>query len=441
MNSGLSSRKHWASSLPLPEHAPDPSEASRSRAAMEGPNPPALEGRCPVDLGFSGIKWLHVDPPVLIVDDFLTAAECSDVLSLTGDRLPPDAGRVIKIQSRVGSAPPSSTPPPPPPPPSTKSNTNTNTKTKTADYSEQQPKKQAAAAAGGTNNPAQRSSTTWYVRYGCGALAPIFHNLEGLLPALDRTQIEEVQLVRYAGSGQGFSWHEDALDESTATPEAGGQRVATVLVYLDDVVPEEDGTQTEAKTKTKTDRDAAAAAAAAAAPSTTSGRTLFRDLLGPNGKPLGVAPKRGRALLFFPAVREEAENTTASTTTADDDHNNNNDDDDDDDDDNGCAFGPIHPWDNTRADRRTVHAGEPPGDGGASSSAAAAATTATKHIAQIWIHSAPHTPVVFGRGLNPHGDAQKHIDELRAARRNSSSSNNASSNTSGGAAAVEPSRA
>jgi hypothetical protein len=171
-----------------------------------------------------------------------------------------------------------------------------------------------------------------------------------LLPDIQLEQTEEVQLVRYMGEGQGFGWHEDALSEQEATVDAGGQRIATLLVYLDDC---QDG----------------------------SGRTLFRDLRGggKDGKQrLGVSPKKGRALLFFPAI-----STTASIVEDDNESS---------DEDNG-AFGNVY-FDQTRADHRTTHAGEPPtGQNG------------QKHIAQLWIHSGKHTPVVFGRGLNRHSEA------------------------------------
>ena len=164
------------------------------------------------------------------------------------------------------------------------------------------------------------------------------------MPDIQLEQTEEVQLVQYMGEGQGFGWHEDALSEKEATIEAGGQRIATLLVYLDEC---------------------------------QDGRTLFRDLRGKDGKRLGVSPKKGRALLFFPAI-------TAATEDEEGDSNDNEDYD---------AFGNVY-FDNTRADHQTTHAGEPPmGQNG------------QKHIAQLWIHSGLHTPVVFGKGLNRHSEA------------------------------------
>lgn len=65
-------------------------------------------------------------------------------------------------------------------------------------------------------------------------MAPLLRSRMQLLPDIQLEQTEEVQLVRYMGDGQGFGWHEDALSEQEATMDAGGQRIATLLVYLDD---------------------------------------------------------------------------------------------------------------------------------------------------------------------------------------------------------------
>jgi len=83
---------------------------------------------------------------------------------------------------------------------------------------------------------------------------------------------EEPQLVWYQ-SGQQFSWHYDAIPPSLTAN--GGQRLATLLVYLDDVP--------------------------------SGGCTAFRDLqrggTDDSGRPLRleVAPQKGKALLFFPS--------------------------------------------------------------------------------------------------------------------------------------------
>mmetsp|Transcript_22830 Transcript_22830/g.40712 ORF Transcript_22830/g.40712 Transcript_22830/m.40712 type:complete len:366 (+) Transcript_22830:212-1309(+) len=302
-------KQEWASSLPLPENAKDPAMADRARHAMAGVSPTSLEGRCDVNLdGFDcRVKWLHVDPPVLTVDDFLTDKECDAALQLKNVSPPPGVGRVIKVESQLSDS---------------------------------------NKSRGGST----RTSTTWYVRYAADALAPLLDGLSELLPKVALEQVEEVQLVRYEGEGQGFGWHKDDLDDKEATQDAGGQRIATLLVYLDECC--------------------------------NNGRTVFRDLRGENNQRLAVSPKRGRALLFFPAV-------TGSTTLGDAASVA----------DSRKTFGDAY-FDDTRADHRTTHAGEPPTGNG---------NKGQKNIAQLWIHSSKHTPVVFGRGLNRHAEARRRV--------------------------------
>ena len=284
-DAGGSLNEEWKSSLPLPEHCNDPSIAKKAKAAMSGIDPIALEGRCNINFDRYDVQWAHIDPPVLIVDNFLTKSECHQILQLQNtDSLPQGAGRVIKVHSRLSE-----------------SNKENNAET------------------------SFRSSTTYYVRYGAPAVAPLLKGLLELFPDITIEQLEEVQLVRYEGSGQGFGWHEDTLATNEATPDAGGQRIATLLVYLNEC---EDG------------------------------RTLFRDLKGAHGQRLGVSPRIGRALLFFPSMTGTSKLKDMGLLA----------------DYPRKTFGDVY-YDNTCADHRTTHAGEPPGNDG------------QKDIAQIWIHS------------------------------------------------------
>jgi prolyl 4-hydroxylase len=79
-------------------------------------------------------------------------------------------------------------------------------------------------------------------------------------------QMEEPQIVRYQ-KGQEFSWHYDEVP--AAQLANGGQRLATLLVYLNTVQ--------------------------------SGGGTIFRDLKDRDGNPLTMKPVQGSALLFFPA--------------------------------------------------------------------------------------------------------------------------------------------
>ena len=166
---------------------------------------------------------------------------------------------------------------------------------------------QSATFSGASDS---RTSTTWFLRYQ--AVPNLIAAVSALLGA-PLEHFEEPQLVRYQ-AGQMFSWHYDALPPF----HPGGQRAATCLVYLNDV---DDG-----------------------------GRTAFRDLrvggTDAEGKPrrVEVAPKKGRALLFFPSFADGT------------------------------------------PDERTLHAGEP--------------TAGEKWVAQLWLHHAPYTPNV------PEGSSQ-----------------------------------
>ena len=71
--------------------------------------PAALQDRCSVNLdafhnGRCKAQWLHVDPPVLTVDNFFTEQECDDIRRITIS--PPPAGvvRVIKLKSRLSES-------------------------------------------------------------------------------------------------------------------------------------------------------------------------------------------------------------------------------------------------------------------------------------------------------------------------------------------------
>ena len=96
---------------------------------------------------------------------------------------------------------------------------------------------------------------------------------------VDLKQIEEPQLVRYR-TGEEFSWHYDEIPSTQLSN--GGQRLATLLVYLNDL---------------EADR---------------GGGTVFRDLSPANeskrkkgsSTSLTVRPKKGTALVFFPAFKD-----------------------------------------------------------------------------------------------------------------------------------------
>mmetsp|Transcript_19410 Transcript_19410/g.29294 ORF Transcript_19410/g.29294 Transcript_19410/m.29294 type:complete len:403 (-) Transcript_19410:32-1240(-) len=129
----------------------------------------------------------------------------------------------------------------------------------------------------------RRTSTTWFCKYE--SMSCLLAKAQALLN-VDLKQMEEPQLVRYR-TGEEFSWHYDEIP--SAQLSNGGQRLATLLVYLNDL-----------------DKD-------------RGGGTVFRDLKSPfnesnkrkkkgsskgNGNQLTVRPKSGTALVFFPAFKD-----------------------------------------------------------------------------------------------------------------------------------------
>lgn len=168
---------------------------------------------------FTKMRVLHVDPLVIAVDDFFTEEECDRYVTMS-------------------TAPSSGT-----------NDSPFQTKSMTVG-------KDALAKS-------QRTSTTWFHHYkSVPELIAKASRLLGL-PGID--QWEEPQTVRYVCNFKAreskvvvayhyvlqlvsryrrqekFTWHLDALSPSEAGPERGGQRIATLLVYLTDLDTTEGG--------------------------------------------------------------------------------------------------------------------------------------------------------------------------------------------------------
>jgi hypothetical protein len=202
-----------------------PDGAAASKVEKDGGDDVLREALPGLDLSWPGLRVLHLDPPVLIADNFFSDAECDAYAALRESDSPGDVYELA--QSGTFYA--------------------------------------ATAQA--------RTSTTWFMSYErvCGFLA----KASALLGVDDLRRFEEPQLVRYQ-PGQYFNWHHDAVPPTQL--HNGGQRLTTLLVYLNDVP--------------------------------VGGRTAFRDLRAGgtdgNGRPrrLAVAPKKGRAILFCPAAAD-----------------------------------------------------------------------------------------------------------------------------------------
>jgi prolyl 4-hydroxylase len=176
----------------------------------------------PENIPSMSLRLAHVSPPILMIDNFLTEQECLDVqrvvLANTGEEIPNNKN-VVRVQSKRIS--------------------------------------QYALST--------RTSTSWFCYYK--SIPTVLAKFQHLLGIPDLSLCEEPQIVQYQ-SGQEFSWHYDEIP--TAQLSNGGQRLATILVYLN-TVPLENG-----------------------------GSTTFRDLT--NGAtPLTVQPHMGTAVIFFPS--------------------------------------------------------------------------------------------------------------------------------------------
>eukprot|EP00814_Leptocylindrus_danicus_P020812 CAMPEP_0116022142 /NCGR_PEP_ID=MMETSP0321-20121206/10810_1 /TAXON_ID=163516 /ORGANISM="Leptocylindrus danicus var. danicus, Strain B650" /LENGTH=143 /DNA_ID=CAMNT_0003493155 /DNA_START=170 /DNA_END=601 /DNA_ORIENTATION=- len=132
--------------------------------------------------------------------------------------------------------------------------------------------------------------------------------------------------------------------------ENGGQRIATLLVYLNSLTDDQDG-----------------------------GATVFRDLKDSQGQQLKVRPKRGNALLFFPATISGEYDATGNVN-------------------------------NAVPDDRTLHKGEPVKISSKSSSSSSSSQNKQKVIAQMWVHEREYQPAV-PQG-NCHMDAEDAVREM-----------------------------
>eukprot|EP00536_Pseudo-nitzschia_multiseries_P004254 jgi/Psemu1/237484/estExt_Genewise1.C_700028 len=244
---------------------------------------------------FEKINVLHLDPLVLTIDDFFTDEECDRYVELS--LAPAKEGNEKTMDSFK-------------------------TRSKTVGKD--------------ANAKSQRTSTTWFHHYrNVPELMAKASRLVGL-DTIDRW--EEPQTVRYKRSEK-FTWHLDALAPGQATDELGGQRLATLLVYLKDVE--------------------------------SGGATMFRDLSPATAGSdddessfLKVQPKKGSALVFFPAA-------------------------------GGIPNAPF--------DIRTLHCGE----------VVAESSETDKWISQLWLRASPYSPTAPPGNL--HQDALGSVKEYCSA--------------------------
>lgn len=178
------------------------------------------------------LRLLHKSPPVLEIENFFTLQECIDYMNLAVDQ---------------------------------KTDQNSETQmTRTQQRQRQRQPLQVNSKTFSTLAYSKRTSTTWFCHFH--QVPTFLAKTKRLLNNISVKQMEEAQIVRYR-TGEEFSWHYDEIPSGQLFN--GGQRIATLLVYLNTI---EKG-----------------------------GGTIFRDLKDASGSMLTMRPKQGSALLFFPA--------------------------------------------------------------------------------------------------------------------------------------------
>jgi len=177
-----------------------PSSSLSSSSSSFNPNSPTIDSRIDAIANlpqFSNFRVLHVDPLVLAVDDFFTDEECDRYITMS--ETPPSKGKDNNDAAFQ-----------------------TRSKTVGKDHTAQ----------------AQRTSTTWFHHY---RMVPELMSKASRLFGLDRIdQWEEPQTVRYRRNEK-FTWHLDALSPQECSRGMGGQRTATLLVYLTDLKTSDGG--------------------------------------------------------------------------------------------------------------------------------------------------------------------------------------------------------
>lgn len=219
------------------------------------------------------LRLLHFSPPVLLIDNFFTSEECMKTERVA---LPEDDN----------------------------------------DSEQQLAPVQVGSKTFSPLAQSKRTSTSWFCFYR--SVPTLLAKARDVL-GIPLDQMEEPQIVRYL-PGETFSWHYDEVPRQQLAN--GGQRLATLLVYLNS--PQR------------------------------GGGTVFRDLKDAKGRQLAVRPKKGSALLFFPAFADGT------------------------------------------PDDRTLHQGEEAGD--------------EKRMIQMWIHECSYRAVVPPN--NRQQDAVADVDEV-----------------------------
>ena len=264
---------------PAPAHVPRGFGAGVADARTDAPNP--LDDHVPVDRFYDGLRQLHASPDVFLVDDFLTPEECDDIVAAASSRdmsqspvvyagWTNDVGDIVTTAARgpaLWAAAASML--------SAASADGPGPAALVAGASAFSAVVAVAAAGAGAwvkyreaQLQGMRTSTSCVLQGESAGERAYVKAAEALMPGSDFRRFEAPTVIRYQ-PGQRLAPHFDAnRGADVEDAERGGQTLATLLVYLNDV---QEG---------------------------SGGATRFGRL------DLDVAPKKGQCLVFFPATAD-----------------------------------------------------------------------------------------------------------------------------------------
>lgn len=209
----------------------------------------------PIDLSTPGLQLLQLGPPIFYINDFFSHQECDHLVAAaenSGKMAPSKIGAGNAVSS--GTSPSSSS--------STTNNAYSQTRTSTSMLVDNTARRESTELAASAELLQSRAKQ---LLQGSSNEKTYIWGKAGILPSKGQLTFEGLQVTKYQ-TGQHFLSHEDAFPVQLAQEETGFQRVATLLIYLNDV--------------------------------DQGGETCF-DLLN-----LAVKPRKGGALLFFPAFTD-----------------------------------------------------------------------------------------------------------------------------------------
>jgi prolyl 4-hydroxylase len=281
------------------------------------------------------LHLVHESPPVLVIDNFLSKRECMEIEQL--------AMPTVEVASNSSS-------------------------------SKQQKVVEVGSALfseGSSYSPyptasqlTKRTSTSWFCEYR--AVPQLLAAAQYVL-GLNIQNMEEPQIVRYQ-TGQEFTWHYDQVPDALLAN--GGQRMATLLVYLN-TVQQGGGGGTVFRDLKKKKRPSADDDNNIAAEDEDENENE-------NNNMLTVQPVQGRACIFFPATFANYTGISNNGTTT-----------------TRVAAVP---------DDRTLHKGQ-----------VVTNNDEEKRIVQIWIHQDPYRATLPST-LNRQDDAIPAIQQLARQR-------------------------